>query len=247
MPSYVSANSLNQRPRIGARYADPWTNRFSQQDPFTTPNTVADNGGWMPPQVQRSPDHEAIRNKAYADAIKFHDSNHQRIYTAPPVEQVPSQSLIDSMTPKTPAPAPATQEPVQQAQTQMPTTGPSQLPRFSDGTPYTPGRNDAYGSALYKDSNPDDPMAQYVQGRAFSMQYNALGGTPQTAAPQQAQQAQQVYSAPRTYQGRLPVDGIPLGDSGIIGGPGRMPSEPLMGVTNVDPWANYLGHNMGRF
>lgn len=212
MPGYAT-NSFNQRPR---GRLDPWSTRYYQQyDPFTA-NQAADNGGWTPPVApQRHPEHEAIRNKAYADAIKFHDSNHKKVYTEPPVETVPSPSLIQTLTPKTPDPV---QQPVQQPQAPSYTAPQSsQLPRFSDGTPYTPRGWNAEGSGMYFNSSPSDPLAQYTQGRAFSMQYNALGGGQAPAASPAAAN-------------------IPLGPSGPIGGLTRMPgAEPLLGTTNVDP------------
>lgn len=246
------ANYFDATARLPQRYrrVDPWGTRFFNEDPFAQgqQRSLAQvQNYWSslapdPQTSQRHPEHEALRNKAYADAIAFHDSNHQKVYQQAPIEQVPSQSLIDSMT-KAAAPAATQAPPTAEPQVQQPAAQ-TQLPRFSDGTPYTP-TGGVEGSGMYKDFNPNDPYQTYLSsvmaGMGRSAFYNPPAATNRTT--------------PGTIPGLMPSIGaaqVPLGDPGIIGGLRRDPAlgvgDPLLGSTNVDPYAQYVNRSsQGRY
>lgn len=82
------------------RQASPWDRRYFATNPFTTtPGEVrrrAQPNPWQgsTPGTQ-SEAYQKIRNKAYTDAIAFHDQNHQNVYRQAPVEDVAPSSLIE--------------------------------------------------------------------------------------------------------------------------------------------------------
>lgn len=163
------ANYFDARSRLPRRYVDPWQTRFFGEDPFDMQTqrqaprqpqrTLAQvQDYWTtltpePPQVQRHPDHQAIRDKAYADAIAFHNDNHQRIYNQPPVENVAPQSLLPQPAP-TPQPTPQPQAPAPQTQAFTPRGTPQgAFVSFNGGDPYQ----------FYVDSRVNDMAAASAQ------------------------------------------------------------------------------------